>query len=89
MSGLLPQAFEISAYCLPDAEIEGVGNEGMSDADFIEERERILEESEIVEVEVVSGIEPEPEAQGFFRSCHKGSHGGITAGAVVVGIGFV
>lgn len=50
------------------SEIERVGDDGVPDADLVKERKAAVEESEVVEVEVMSGIEADAESPGLFGS---------------------
>ena len=63
-----------------EAEVEGIADEGVPDADFVEPRDLLMEVGEVLEAEVVAGIEAEAEGLGGLGSTNEGSDGGGTGG---------
>lgn len=85
---VLFKAGEILSDSLADSEIEGVGDNGVAYAHLVEQRERLLEELEVAEVEVMSGVEADSESAGLFGSLDERSHGPVAVGLIHVGVGF-
>ncbi len=74
--------------CL-DSEIEGVGDDRMADAHLVEQREALIEEVEVGEVEVVAGVEAysASERLGGSRDERRDSLLGILGEEVSIGLG--
>jgi hypothetical protein len=69
------------------SKIEGVGDEGMANGDFIESLDMAGKILEVVEVEVVTGVEAEAEFDCAFGCRLVGGDGFFTVGMKFVGIG--
>ena len=64
----------VAADGLLEAEVEGIRNECMPDGDLGEEGDRLREEAEILQTEVVPCIERQPEGASVLNSLDKGSY---------------
>lgn len=60
-----------------DTEIKSVGDNCVTDAYLVEQRESEFEEPEISKVQVMAGVETYPESAGLFRGCNKRSDSGV------------
>ena len=83
---------QISVDGFFEPEVEGVADEGVADADFIRPGDLLLEESEVLEVEVMASVETEAEGTGGFGGADEGSDGGdavcFISGGVWLGVEF-
>jgi hypothetical protein len=64
----------VAADGLLEAEVEGVGDECMSDRDLGEEGDRLREEAEILQTEVVPCIESQSEGASVLSCLDEGSY---------------
>ena len=76
----------ISTNCLLEAEIEGVADEGVAYRHFVEIGYVMLEICEIVEVEVVAGVDAEAYIMGGAAGFGIRSHGCGGIGGILVGV---
>lgn len=83
------QAVLVLLDCLFEAEVEGVGDKGMADGHFVEIRQTLVEELQVLKAQVMAGIDAETAAVGHFGCLHKRSdsrfrirwiHGGVRFG---------
>ena len=73
-------------YGLLDAEVEGVANQGGSDRHLVEERYLLVEEGEVVEVEVVAGVEAEATVACHACRLYEGGYGALAVGSIAGGV---
>jgi len=59
---------------LLETEVEGVGDECMPDGDLGEERDRLREEAEVLQTEVVPSVERQPEGVSVLSGLDEGSY---------------
>ena len=83
---LLLELMEIFRDSFFNAEIKRVGNDCMSDAHFVEQGEALMEESEVFEVKVMTGVQTDSRLSGFLRSEDKGSDSRIAVGIIIIGV---
>jgi hypothetical protein len=69
------------------AEVEGIGDECMPDGDLGEEGDRLREETEVLQTEVVPCIECQPEGASVLSSLDEGSYSLGAICRIVRGIG--
>ena len=72
---------------LLEAEVEGIGDECMSDGDLGEEGDGFGEEAEILQTEVVPCIERQPEGASVLSSLDEGSYSLGVICRIVRGVG--
>ena len=84
--GILCQTSKISVYRLLDAEVKGVADEGVADADFVEPGDALVEVGEVLEAEVVAGVEAEAAVAGGDGGGDEGGDGSLAVSGVLLGI---
>ena len=69
-----------------DAEVEGIGDECVAYGDFVEMGYVLMEIAEVVEVEVVSGVESESALVCNLGGFDEGCYGSLAVGSIEAGI---
>lgn len=69
-----------------DAKVEGVGDEGVADADLVEPGNLLAEVGEVFQIEVVTGVEAEAALARRLGGDDKGAYGLLATGGVAAGV---
>ena len=69
-----------------DAEVEGVGDEGVADADLVEPGNLLAEVGEVLQAEVVAGVEAEAALARGLGGDDEGAYGRLATGGVAAGV---
>ena len=77
----------VAADGLLEAEVEGVGDERMPDRDLREEGDRLREETEVLQTEVVPSIERQAKGASVLSSLDEGSYSFGAICRIVRGVG--
>ena len=72
---------------LLETEVEGIGDECMTDGDLGEEGDRLREEAEVLQAEVVPSIERQPEGASVLCCLDEGSYSLGAVRRIVRGVG--
>lgn len=84
----LTQAGQIALDGLLKAEIQGVADESVADRHLVEPRKRLAEEFEILQIEVVTGVDAKSEVVGCARSLDERSYRSLAVGLISIRIRF-
>ena len=63
-----------------ESEVEGVADERMPDAHFVQPGNLLVEVGEVLQVQVVAGVQPQSCVAGSLRSADEGCDGGGAVG---------